>query len=78
MLGIHSPKNKKEYVVPAQMDIFLFGIEPMFNNKVSVVSFTLVYIQHFFLFFLSDSWYRTIMVIQQLERSSMNTCNFPP
>lgn len=48
MLGIHSPKNKKEYVVPAQMDIFPFGIEPMFNNKVSVVSFTLVYIQHFF------------------------------
>lgn len=53
MLGIHSPKKKKkkEYVEhPAQMDIFLFGIKPMFNNKVSVVSFTLVYIQQFFFY----------------------------
>lgn len=52
MLGIHSPKKKKEYVEhPAQMDNFLFGIEPMFNNKVSVVSFTLsIYSLYFFSF----------------------------
>ena len=49
--SIHPKNIKKEYVEhPAQMDIFLFGIKPMFNNKVSVVSFTLVYIQQFFFY----------------------------